>query len=128
MSMLMQDLDERLPKSDNVAQETHKFSVYVEQPSINKHILGGFKSSIEDDYGWFPKGIHIPKTNMRKFDGNDPITWIFQMEQFFDIHHVPNLQKVNIASLYLEPHVFVWYQWLCECKMYTMISWSIFIE
>lgn len=40
---------------------------------------------------------------MRKFDANDPITWILQMEQFFDPHQVTTLQKVPIASLYLEP-------------------------
>ena len=45
-----------------------------------------------------------------------------------DIHQVPNLQKVTIASLYLEPQRFVWYQWLCECKKNTIISWSIFTE
>ena len=75
-----------------------------------------------------PKGLQLPKIDMRKFDGKDPITWIFQMEQFFDIHQVPNLQKVTIASLYLEPQQFVWYQWLCEHKKNTIISWSIFTE
>ena len=65
---------------------------------------------------------------MMKFDGKDAITWIFQMEQFFDIHKVPNLQKVIIASLYIEPQQFVWYQWLCECKKNTIISCSIFTE
>ena len=64
---------------------------------------------------------------MRKFDGKDPITWIFQMEQFFDLHQVPTLQNVTIASLYLEPNQFVWYQWLYDRKM-TIISWSIFTE
>ena len=29
------------------------------------------------------KTNHIPKIDMRKFDGKDPITWILQMEQFF---------------------------------------------
>ena len=50
------------------------------------------------------------------------------MEQFFDIHQLPNLQKVNIASLYLEPQHFMWYQWLCEHKKNTIISSSIFTE
>jgi len=53
---------------------------------------------------------------MRKFDGKDPKTWIFHMEQFFDIHQVPALQKVNLASLYFEPNQLVWYQWICEQK------------
>jgi hypothetical protein len=53
---------------------------------------------------------------MRKFDGKDPITWILQMEQFFDLHNVPHTQNVQIASLYLEPNQFVWYRWLCSRK------------
>jgi hypothetical protein len=65
---------------------------------------------------------------MRKFDGKDPITWIFQMEQYFDLHQVPSLQKVPIASLYLENDQFVWYQWLCERKKNYIISWSIFMD
>ncbi len=40
------------------------------------------------------KTNHIPKIDMRKFDGKDPITWILQMEQFFDLHDVPHTQKV----------------------------------
>jgi hypothetical protein len=33
----------------------------------------------------------------------DPITWILQMEQFFDLHNVPHTQKVRIAQ-------FFWYR------------------
>jgi hypothetical protein len=43
----------------------------------------------------------IPKINMRKFDGKGPIRWILQMDKFFDLHQVPRLKKVTIASLYL---------------------------
>lgn len=41
---------------------------------------------------------------------------------------MPNLQKVTIAHLYLEPQQFVWYQWLCERKKNIIVSWSIFTE
>jgi hypothetical protein len=37
---------------------------------------------------------HVPKIDMRKVDGKDAITWILQMEQFFDLHNVPHTQKV----------------------------------
>ena len=50
-----------------------------------------------------PRNYFIPKIDMRKFDGKDPITWIFQMKHFCDQHQVPTMQKVTIASLYLEP-------------------------
>jgi hypothetical protein len=37
---------------------------------------------------------YFPKIDMRKFSGKDPITWILQMEQFFDLHDVPYTQNV----------------------------------
>src|SRR5271168_681135 len=48
------------------------------------------------------------------------------MEQFFDLNNVQNTQKVRIATLYLEPNQFVWYQWLCSRKQF--ITWAIFTE
>jgi hypothetical protein len=74
------------------------------------------------------RNYFILKIDMRKFDGKYCITGIFQMEQFFDVHQTPSLQKVLIASLCLENDQFVWYQWLCERKNKYIISWSIFIE
>ena len=47
---------------------------------------------------------------MRKFDGKDPVNWILQMEQYFDLHGVPLLQKVSVASSYLELDQFLWYK------------------
>ena len=63
---------------------------------------------------------------MRKFDGKDPATWILQMKQFFDLNNVQNTQKVRIATLYLEPNQFVWYQWLFSRKQF--ITWAIYTE
>jgi hypothetical protein len=84
----------------NIESQNHDYS------SLQDPHHQGFNST--------PRNYLIPKIDMRKFDGKDPITWIFQMEQFFDLHQVPTLQKVTLASLYLEPDQFVWYQWLCE--------------
>ena len=101
-----------LPTGDDLSQGTQedKDSVHVEQPSINKNIPSGIDSNNGSNKGWSPRGIQLPKIDMRKFDGKDPITWIFQMEQLFDIHQVPNIQKVPISYLYLKPKNFVWFQ------------------
>ena len=69
---------------------------------------------------------HIPKIDMRKFDGKDPVTWILQMEQYFDLNNVQNTQKVHIATLHLEQSTFVWYQWLCSHK--KIVTLSIFTK
>ena len=79
---------------------------------------------IISNVGW--KNHHIPKMDMRKFDGKDPVTWILQMEQYFDLNNVKNTQKVHIAALNLEQNTFLWYQWLLSHK--KIVTWSIFTE
>ena len=63
---------------------------------------------------------------MRKFDGKDQVNWILQMEQYFDLHGVSLLQKVCIASNYLELNQFLWYKGICSRK--PLATWSIFTE
>ena len=98
---LLQLQGEKIPKEEELDQDTHeeKNSAHVKIPSMNKHDLRGFDSNMGSNQGWSTRGLQLPKINMRKFDRKDPITWIFHMEQFFDIHQVPNLQKVTITSL-----------------------------
>jgi hypothetical protein len=104
---------ERTPESENVSHEIHDEDTRkVNQEWRNSNF--GLNTN------------HVPKIDMRKFDGKDPITWILQMEQFFDLHNVPHTQKVRIASLYLEPNQFVWYQWLFSRK--SLVTWTIFTE
>jgi hypothetical protein len=106
-------LIERTPESENVSHEIHD----EDTRKVNEE----WRNS---NFGL--KTNHFPKIDMRKFDGKDPITWILQMEQFFDLHNVPNTQKVRIISLYLEPNQFVWYRWICSCK--SLVTWTIFTK
>jgi hypothetical protein len=104
---------ERTPESENVSHEIHDDDTRnMNQEWRNSNL--GLKIN------------HFPKIDMRKFDGKDPITCILQMEKLFDIHNVPHTQKVQIASLYLEPNQFVWYRWLCSRK--SLVTWIIFTE
>jgi hypothetical protein len=95
MKVLKNFVTEKTPESENASHEIHDENTRkVNQEWRNSNF--GLKTN------------HVPKIDMRKFDGKDPITWILQMEQFFDLHNVPHTQKVRIASLYLEPNQFVW--------------------
>jgi hypothetical protein len=94
MEVMKNFVTEKTPKSENSSHEIHDEDTRkVNQEWRNSNF--GLKTN------------HVPKIDMRKFDGKDPITWILQMEQFFDLHNVPHTQKVQIASLYLEPNQFV---------------------
>jgi hypothetical protein len=106
-------LIERTPESENVSHEIHD----EDTRKVNQE----WKNS---NFGL--KTNHVPKIDIRKFDGKDPITWILQMEQFFDLHNVPDTQKVQIASLYLETNQFVWYLCLYSCK--SLVTWTIFTK
>ena len=90
-------LQEMLTNGERVVKETHDEN----KRNVNHDFINSNVGSKTD---------HIPKIDMRKFDGKDPATWILQMEQFFDLHNVQNTQKVCMATLYLEPNQFVWYQ------------------
>ena len=94
MNGLERLLLERLPRGENVSHETHD----EEKRNMNREWR-------DSNFGL--KMNHIPKIDMRKFDGKDPVIWILQMEHFFDLHEVQHTQKVRIASLYLEPNQFV---------------------
>ena len=90
MDELKKLLQERVTNGERVVEETH---------DENKRNVN--HDSIDSNVG--SKTHHVPKIDMRKFDGKDPTTWILQMEQFFDLNNVQNPQKVRMATLYLEP-------------------------
>ena len=81
MEELKKLLQERVTNGEKVVKETH---------DENKRNVN--HDSIDANVG--SKNHHIPKIDMRKFDGKDPATWILQMEQFFDLNNVKNTQKV----------------------------------
>ena len=68
-------LQEKFPNGEKVVEETH------DEKKIN----------VNHDFKDFNVGLkthNIPKIDMRNFDGKDPITWILQMEQYFDLNNV----------------------------------------
>ena len=81
MEVLKNFVTEKTPESENASHEIHDEDTRkLNQEWRNSNF--GLKTN------------HIPKIDMRKFDGKDPITWILQMEQLFDLHNVPHTQKV----------------------------------
>ena len=76
-----------IPNGNKIVEETNG------EKKINSNC-----DFINSNVGW--KTHHIPKIYMRKFDDKDPVTWILQMEQYFDLNNVKNTQKVHIATLY----------------------------
>jgi hypothetical protein len=81
MEVLKNFVTEKTPESENASHEIHDEDTRKVNQEWRNSIFGLNTN-------------HIPKIDMRKFDGKDPIRWILQMEQFFDVHNVPHTQKV----------------------------------
>lgn len=45
------------------------------------------------------------KLNVPRFDGIDPLGWIFKISQFFDYQGIPDHERLTVASLYGRPGV-----------------------
>jgi chromosome segregation ATPase len=67
MEVLKNFVTEKTPESENASHEIHD----VDTRKVNQE----WRNS---NFGL--KTNHVPKIDMRKFDGKDPITWILQME------------------------------------------------
>eukprot|EP00253_Pinus_taeda_P021423 PITA_21423 len=78
-------LQEILPNGEKVVEETHDEN----KRNVNRDFI---------DSKVRLKTHHIPKIDMMKFDGKDPITWILQMEKYFDFHNVKNTQKGSMVE------------------------------
>ena len=89
MEALTKLIQKMFPNDEKIVEETHdENKINVNHDFINSNV--GLKTH------------HIPKIDMRKFDGKDIVTWILQMEQYFDLHNVKSTQKVCIETLYFE--------------------------
>jgi hypothetical protein len=50
------------------------------------------------------------KLDIPRFDGTDPLGWIFKITQFFDYHNTPEDQRLCIASFYMDGEALTWFQ------------------
>jgi hypothetical protein len=67
MEVLKNFVTEKTPESENASHEIHDEDTRKVNPEWRNSNFG-------------LKTNHVPKIDMRKFDGKDPITWILQME------------------------------------------------
>ena len=88
MEVLRNFVIEKTPKSENASHEIHD----EDTRKVNQEWR---------NFNFGLKTNHVPKIDMRKFDGKDPITWILQMDQFFDLHNVLlGLRNVVFSSTF----------------------------
>ncbi|KAI4305619.1 hypothetical protein L6164_028975 [Bauhinia variegata] len=66
------------------------------------------------------------KLELPKFDGSEPLGWIFKITQFFEYHKTPVEQRLKLASFAMEGDALAWYQWMFSNGQ--LLSWEIFLR
>ena len=49
------------------------------------------------------------KIEMPRFDGTEPLGWIFKINQYFEYHGTPDQDRLTIASFYMEGWALAWF-------------------
>ena len=66
------------------------------------------------------------KLDIPRFDGRDPLGWIFKINQLFQYQNTPEEERITVASLYLNGAALSWYQWMFSNGFIT--SWQGFLQ
>lgn len=77
-----------------------------------------------------PPSSPLPRPHMKldipRFDGQDPLGWIFKITQFFEYHCILNTERLTVASFYMEGPALCWYQWMSRNGLLT--SWPAMFQ
>ncbi|XP_028222321.1 uncharacterized protein LOC114403496 [Glycine soja] len=73
-----------------------------------------------------PVHSHRMKLDVPRFDGADPLGWIFKITQFFEYHGTPDHDRITIAAFYMEGRALAWFQWMSSNGQFT--SWPVFLQ
>ncbi|XP_050917693.1 uncharacterized protein LOC127133410 isoform X1 [Lathyrus oleraceus] len=66
------------------------------------------------------------KLSVPRFDGSNPIDWLFQITAFFDFHQTPENARLQIVSFHMEGRAAAWFQW--AMRNHLLPSWTVFME
>nr|KYP49349.1 Retrovirus-related Pol polyprotein from transposon 17.6 [Cajanus cajan] len=66
------------------------------------------------------------KLDVPRFDGHDPLGWIFKISQFFDYQGTPEDERITVASFYMDGPALSWFQWMFRNGFIT--SWPALLQ
>jgi len=72
---ILYTMDEKFPKGDIKTQGNHE-NVEEIKIEFHNHDYSSLQDPHHHGFNLAPQNYLIPKIDMRKFDGKDPITWI----------------------------------------------------
>ncbi|CAA7017937.1 unnamed protein product [Microthlaspi erraticum] len=92
-------------------------------PPTATHDTTRTRSSTSNNYSGM---THLAKLDFPRFNGDRIKEWLFKVEQFFTIDHIPEDMKVGIASIHFDGPAATWHQSVIQSAVGTSIlhDWS----
>lgn len=98
----------RMDRLEGVVRESHrsmdlmhhKLEVILKSPALVA------QTTPSSSFGGYSHNSHHQSTSPRvkidfpKFDGTDPLNWIFKAEQYFSFYETADLQRIVLASVH----------------------------
>lgn len=47
-----------------------------------------------------------------RFDGTDPLVWIFKTNHFFNFYNTPEEQRISVAPFLMDGQELNWFEWM----------------
>nr|GEV27092.1 retrotransposon Gag domain, retroviral aspartyl protease [Tanacetum cinerariifolium] len=109
------ELDDEEPKlfgADELPRPPSKERIAKAQGNLRVRSFGS-KNDNEGSHGQ-PQQHFRPynKINFPSFNGGDPRGWFLKAKKYFKYYHIPNEEKVEVASMHLEGDALEQYAWL----------------
>ncbi|XP_020104448.1 uncharacterized protein LOC109721311 [Ananas comosus] len=89
-------------------------------------------TSIKEDSNscqWPARASHhlpLPRLEFPHFNGDNPQNWVRRCEKYFEIYGIKEHQKLEVATMHMEPKVDTWFHGYIAEK--GVVSWEIFAQ
>ena len=126
----LDSLDNRFTSYNNSIVELNRRIVTVSNSGPQNH-AGGFRN--DPRFGHDPGGREVDhpvpfklRLEQPQFSGEDPHTWVFKAEEYFDYYQVPADHRLRLSSLMMTGDAASWYQYQKNNNL--LHTWHQFVE
>jgi len=72
--------------------------------------------------------VHKPRRYFPCFDGEDVHKWLYKCNQYFDMKEIKEIEKVKLASFYLDGMALYWHQNFTRSTRGRVATWEEYTE
>ena len=114
------------PKSEKMdleefAAQMREMKLHIDSISRDHEV---FQSLLTNQNSTPNSPFKPPKITLLPFDGSNPLDWLFQADQFFDLSQVAPHQRMQYVAFFMKGEALSWYKWMVA--NHQISTWEAF--